>query len=153
MIIFNSIASTVLHDIIQLIQRGDIMFELDLRSRVPIYEQLVAKIKALIINDVMKADEQLPPVRVLAAELTINPNTIQKAYRELEHQGYICSIPGKGHFVMAAVREQSVKLEKLKQDLARIAAEMFYLGMSQQDIMACIQDSIAMKQGGCEGHD
>ncbi|HBQ26608.1 MAG TPA: GntR family transcriptional regulator, partial [Syntrophomonas sp.] len=71
------------------------MFELDFRSRIPIYEQLVDKIIELIINNVLKPDEQLPSVRVLASELTINPNTIQKAYRELEYQGYIYSVPGK----------------------------------------------------------
>jgi len=65
------------------------MFELNLRSRAPVYEQLVEKIKELIINNVLKPDQQLPAVRVLASELTINPNTIQKAYRELEHRGYI----------------------------------------------------------------
>lgn len=54
------------------------MFELDVKSRKPIYEQLVEKIKELIINDVLKPDEQLPPVRVLALDLSINPNTIQK---------------------------------------------------------------------------
>ena len=79
------------------------MFELDFRSRIPIYEQLVDKIIELIINNVLKPDEQLPSVRVLASELTINPNTIQKAYRELEYQGYIYSVPGKGSFIKPAV--------------------------------------------------
>ena len=64
------------------------MFELDLKSRKPIYEQLVEKLKELIIHDVLKPDEQLPTVRQLAAEISINPNTIQKAFRELENQGY-----------------------------------------------------------------
>lgn len=71
------------------------MFELDVRSRVPIYEQLVEKIKELIIKGLLKEHEQLPSVRALSNDLTINPNTIQKAYRELENQGYIYSIPGK----------------------------------------------------------
>ena len=75
------------------------MFELDTRSRKPIYEQLVDKLKELIINEVLKPDEQLPSVRQLAQELTINPNTIQKAYRELENQGFIYSQKGKGSFV------------------------------------------------------
>ncbi len=65
------------------------MFDLDIRSRKPIYEQLVDKLKELIIHEVFKADQKLPSVRLLAKELTINPNTIQKAYRELEHQNYI----------------------------------------------------------------
>ena len=72
------------------------MFELDVRSRKPIYEQLVDKLKELIMNEILKPDEQLPSVRTLAQELTINPNTIQKAYRELEAQGFIYSLKGKG---------------------------------------------------------
>jgi len=71
------------------------MFELDFRSRIPIYEQLVDKIIELIINNVLKPDEQLPSVRVLASELTINPNTIQKAYRELDIKAYLFGSPVK----------------------------------------------------------
>ena len=71
------------------------MINLDLKSRVPIYEQLVDKVKQLIIQGVLKPDEKLPSVRSLAQELTINPNTIQKAYRELEREGYIYSLPAR----------------------------------------------------------
>ena len=74
------------------------MFELDLRNRKPIYEQLIDKFKQLIISELLMRDEQLPSVRALAQELSINPNTIQKAYRELETQGYIYSIKGKGSY-------------------------------------------------------
>ncbi|MGI5921988.1 MAG: GntR family transcriptional regulator [Syntrophomonadaceae bacterium] len=129
------------------------MFELDLRSREPIYEQLVAKFKQLIISRVLKPDQQLPPVRVLAGDLTVNPNTIQKAYRELEYQGYIYSLPGKGHFVQAAVSEpKTAQLKKLEQELLRIVAEMKYWGLSQDDILTLIRDTEANK-GGSEAND
>lgn len=72
------------------------MFELDLRSGKPIYEQIVDKFKELIINQVLETDEKLPSVRELAQQLTINPNTIQKAYRELENQELIYSVKGRG---------------------------------------------------------
>ncbi|MNN96903.1 HTH-type transcriptional repressor YtrA [compost metagenome] len=65
------------------------MFELDLRSRRPIYEQLMDKIKDAILYGVLKQDEQLPSVRTLSTQLTVNPNTVQKAYRELEREGFI----------------------------------------------------------------
>lgn len=129
------------------------MFELDFRSRTPIYEQLMEKIRALIIGNVLQPDEQLPPVRVLAGELTVNPNTIQKAYRELEQQGYIYSLPGKGHFVRAAVGKQTLRLEDLKQELIRIAAEMHYLGMAQEDIIALVKGSAPENEGGREVDD
>lgn len=127
------------------------MFELDLRSRAPIYEQLVDKIKLLIINNVLKPDEQLPPVRVLASELTVNPNTIQKAYRELENRGYIYSIAGKGSFVQAAIPDNSsTQLRFLEQELGNIISEMLYLGKPPQDINDLIQALLSNNKGGME---
>jgi len=125
------------------------MFELDLRSRAPIYEQLVEKIIALIVSNVLKADEQLPTVRVLANELTVNPNTIQKAYRELEYRGYIYSLPGKGNFVKPTVPENNAaRLQTLENDLVRIVSEILYLGRSPEQIDRLVQQSLAKSKGG-----
>lgn len=129
------------------------MFELDLRSRAPIYEQLVEKIKELIVNNVLKADEQLPTVRVLAGELTLNPNTVQKAYRELEYRGYIYSLPGKGNFVRASVpANNSARLQSLENDLERIISEMLYLGMSTRQINSLVEKTLSKNKGGT-AHD
>ena len=125
------------------------MFELDLRSRMPIYEQLVEKIKELIINNVMKPDEQLSAVRVLAGELTINPNTIQKAYRELERRGYIYSVPGKGSFVRPAVPgNNAARMQTLENELAKIVSEMLYLGATPQIIVNRIKTQFFNDEGG-----
>lgn len=125
------------------------MFELDLRSRSPIYEQLVDKIKELIIKNVLKPDEQLPAVRVLAGELTINPNTIQKAYRELEHRGYIYSVPGKGSFVKPAIPEDNpARLQELKKELAGVVSEMLYLGAPPGEIINLVKTQLATIGGG-----
>ena len=62
----------------------------------PIYEQVKDSLRRLIVSGALPPDEKLPSVRELAAQLVINPNTIQRAYRELEHEGYIVSVPGKG---------------------------------------------------------
>lgn len=125
------------------------MFELDLRSRAPIYEQLTEKIIELIVTKVLKADEQLPTVRVLAGELTVNPNTVQKAYRELEYRGYIYSLPGKGNFVKPTVPEQNTaRLKTLEAELLRIISEMSYLGMSPRQIMNIVQHSLPESRGG-----
>jgi len=78
---------------------------IDLRSRVPIYEQLVENIRKSIISGEMKPDEQLPSVRALALELGINPNTIQKALSELERQGAIYTLKGRGSFVASNTEE------------------------------------------------
>ncbi|OPZ72353.1 MAG: HTH-type transcriptional repressor YtrA [Firmicutes bacterium ADurb.Bin456] len=125
------------------------MFELDLRSRAPIYEQLMEKIKELIINNVLKPDQQLPAVRVLASELTINPNTIQKAYRELEHLGYIYSVPGKGSFVKPAVPgTNTVRMQTLEKKLAKIVSEMLYLGVSPREIITLTNKLLDDSEGG-----
>ena len=75
------------------------MILLDYKSRIPIYEQLYEGIVRLSALGAMLPGEQLPSVRALAQELGVNPNTVQKAYQLLEHDGYICSVPGKGSFL------------------------------------------------------
>lgn len=72
---------------------------IDVKSRVPIYEQIIASVKEAVVGGLMTADEPLPSVRSLAGELAINPNTIQKAYTELERQGIVYSVPGRGSFI------------------------------------------------------
>lgn len=125
------------------------MFELDLRSRLPIYEQLVDKFKELIISEVLKANEQLPSVRMLAKQLTINPNTIQKAYKELERQGYIYSVKGKGSFVTPVVQTaNNEKLTKLKKELKKILSEVMYLGMEKEEIYQVISEVDHLVKGG-----
>ena len=75
------------------------MIVLDYRDRRPLYEQLTEKLEELMFSGVLPPDSRLPSVRSMATELSINPNTIQRAYAELERQGYIYSIQGKGSFV------------------------------------------------------
>jgi GntR family transcriptional regulator len=132
---------------------GVIMFELDMRSRKPIYEQLVDKLKELIINEVFKFDEQLPSVRTLAGQLTINPNTIQKAYRELETQGFIYSIKGKGSFVNPNhQKKDKERIDLVKRELEKLILEALYLGVPANELIGLIQDLEASKGGGA-GND
>ncbi|WP_349407669.1 GntR family transcriptional regulator [Pseudalkalibacillus sp. SCS-8] len=129
------------------------MFDLDVRSRKPIYEQLVDRFKELIISEVMKKDEKLPSVRVLAQQLTINPNTIQKAYRELETQGYIYSIKGKGSFVSETTHVVNTeKLEKVQKELTKLILEALYLGMTVQELQTLVEE-IESTIGGGEQDD
>lgn len=91
------------------------MFSIDARSRIPIYEQLVQNIISLISKGILSADDQLPSVRTLAREIGINPNTVQKAYQELELRGLIYQAAGRGSFISPgdnltrAVFEQHLK--------------------------------------------
>lgn len=116
------------------------MISIDNRSRIPLYEQLSENIKLQIIKGVMQPDEQLPSVRQLAQELTINPNTIQKAYRELEREGFTYSIPGRGSFVQYT--ENDINKERVKAlttELERIIEELLFLGLTKEEIQQKIE--------------
>ncbi len=81
------------------------MISIDPMSRKPIYDQLVEKIKQLILSDVYPSDHQLPSVRSLSCKLSVNPNTIQKAYTTLCNAGITYSVAGKGCFVSPHAKE------------------------------------------------
>lgn len=116
------------------------MISIDNRSRVPIYEQLVSGFKLQIMNGVLQTDDQLPSVRQLAQELTINPNTIQKAYRELERLSYTYSVPGKGSFVNKVEDTmQKERIDMLSESLEKIVQELLFLGLTKEEIIEKIQ--------------
>lgn len=124
------------------------MFQLDLKSRKSIYEQVIDNIKEFIISGILAPEEKLPSVRELSRTLTVNPNTVQKAYRELERQGYLYSVSGLGSFV--APREHrkfdEEKLRKSKETIGRELRELRYLGLSTDDVQKLIQE--LMQEGG-----
>nr|WP_255575647.1 GntR family transcriptional regulator [Caproiciproducens faecalis] len=106
----------------------------------PIYEQLYKNIRRMAAVGAVDQREPLPSVRALAQELGVNPNTVQKAYRMLEHDGIICSVPGKGSFLskdLSAVSQQrEIALEKLD-DAIRSAAD---LGISKNQIVTRVEN-------------
>lgn len=123
------------------------MFELDVRSRKPIYEQLMDKIKEMIVYGVLQVDEQLPSVRTLSTQLTVNPNTIQKAYRELEREGYIYSMQGKGSFVAEYTGGQnSEMLIQLQAGFVKLIAEASYSGLNHQDVAQAFEAALKQVQ-------
>lgn len=124
----------------------------DLRSRTPIFEQIVDAVRDLAIRGLMKPDEHLPSVRALAAELAINPNTIQKAYGELERQGVIYSLAGRGNFISPDIsRLADTHREELLDAIgASIAAAAEY-GVPRAAAEKKIAE--AMKHYGGNGHD
>ena len=90
------------------------MIVLDYRDSRPLYEQVAERLRELMFKGALPQDAQLPSVRSLATELSINPNTIQRAYTELERQGYIYSIKGKGSFVADNSRMKAGILQEWK---------------------------------------
>ncbi|GMQ57584.1 GntR family transcriptional regulator [Vallitalea sediminicola] len=129
------------------------MIHIDLRSREPIYEQLVTNIKELIFSGILQPDEKLPSVRELASQLTINPNTIQKAYKELENLGYIYSARGRGNFVMPVDDKSGEKNSvELLNKITELVKEANYVGIPKKFIIQIIDDIYrkTIDKGGIE---
>lgn len=118
------------------------LIELNYRDSRPIYEQIKDSIRRLVISGAMGINEQLPSVRSLAVKLSINPNTIQRAYNELENEGYIYSIPGKGNFVSPDVRRDEERVKELKEKLIEILAELKYLGIQYEELEELIRETV-----------
>ncbi|MBE6996199.1 MAG: GntR family transcriptional regulator [Ruminococcaceae bacterium] len=116
------------------------MLTLNYRDSRPIYEQIRDGLKRLIVSGAMAPDEKLPSVRVLAQQLSINPNTIQRAYNELENEGFIYSVPGKGSFACAAADAGESRKRELEEKLRELAAELRYLGVGEEELAALIKE-------------
>ena len=99
------------------------MIRIDYTDSTPIYEQVVNKYKNLIVRNVLTPEEKMPSVRTLAMELSINPNTIQKAYTELERQGFIYTVKGKGNFVAANDNLKDIKQAEIIEKLDELLKE------------------------------
>lgn len=102
------------------------MIVLDYRDKRPIYEQVVEKLERLVVSGVLETDEKMPSVRSLAMELSVNPNTIQRAYAQLEQEGYLYTVSGRGSFVAPESEwRENKQAEVLKnwQDMTRQARE------------------------------
>lgn len=124
---------------------------IDLRNPKPIYEQIKDNIKQLIITGALKQDEKLPSVRELAQTTSINPNTIQKAYKDLESEGFIYTVSGRGNFVAPSPNKLDPKrVEALYNTLKAIVSELAYLGDSENNIINIVQSAIShsTSQGG-----
>lgn len=131
----------ILYSTVNTVERRGFMISIDNRSRIPIYEQLINGFKLQMMNGVLLPDDQLPSVRQLAQELTINPNTIQKAYRELEHLGYTYSVPGKGSFVNTIQNEMNKeRINMLTETLHKTVQELLFLGLTKEEIIAAIEN-------------
>ena len=104
-------------------ERGGSVITIDYADRRPIYEQVVEKMKELILLGILETDSQLPSVRELAMELSINPNTVQRAYAELERQGVIYCVKGRGNFVAGVTNLRKQHKEELIKQLSELIQE------------------------------
>lgn len=111
------------------------MLHLDYRDARPIYEQVKDGLKRLVVTGAIKEGERLPSVRTLASGLAINPNTIQKAYEALEHEGYVYSVPGKGSYAAPPSGIDDGRKTTLLKDFDTVTTELFYLNVSSTDLV------------------
>lgn len=111
------------------------MIHIDYKDNRPFYEQVTEKLEELMVLGVLEEDTQLPSVRNLALELSINPNTIQRAYSELERQGFIYSVKGKGSFVGNMEKIRAAKKHELISRMGEIAREAGMLGLSKEEFL------------------
>lgn len=114
------------------------MITIDYQSHAPIYEQIVEKFQILIVKGVLPPGSQMPSVRSLAVELSINPNTIQKAFAVLEQEGYIFSVKGRGNFVSESSPLFQKKKESCLEELRRLLSHAKELGIPEPDCRAVL---------------
>lgn len=118
------------------------MIKLDMQSRKPIYEQLKEQILRLTMLGVLSADEKLPSVRSLARDVGINPNTVQKAYQELERDGIIYIVGGKGSFVAGNDEGVHLRRQKALDEVAAAVRQACDSGCSEEEILQRVRESI-----------
>lgn len=110
------------------------MIQLNYRDTRPFYQQIKDNVRQLVVSGALKKDEKLPSVRNMAASLAINPNTIQRAYRELESEGYIYTLSGKGTFVAEVDHSNQFRQQELLPQFDKIVSELLYLSMPVNDL-------------------
>lgn len=115
------------------------MINLDYKDNRSLYEQIRDGLKELIINGALEKDEKLPSVRELSVKLTVNPNTVQRAYKDLENRGYIYSITGKGNYVSGADEEKK-DTEELFKKLYSVLKELSYSRVDKQLIFNAVNN-------------
>ena len=130
------------------------MIQIDLQSRVPLYEQLQEQIIRLSMLGILDENQQLPSVRALAREVGVNPNTVAKAYQQLEQQGIIYTVSGRGSFVSPDVLSLQSLRQAALQEVLDAVAKALSRGVSPQQLLDAIRqqlDSLSpCNQGGTQ---
>ncbi len=116
------------------------MIIIDYKDRRPIYEQVMERFEELILKGVLEPGSQIPSVRNLAMELSINPNTIQRAYMELERQGYIYTVKGRGSFISDSDHLVEIKKAELIETFDSLIKEARVLGVSQDILLDSVNE-------------
>ena len=123
------------------------MINLDYKDKRPLHQQISDGIKELVVNRVLCTDEKLPSVRELSVSLTVNPNTVQKAYKQLEADGFIYGVPGKGNFVSSLPKERDTKkIDRLYEEVTLTLKSLMYLGEEKEGIISLVDSIYSQKE-------
>ena len=117
------------------------MYQIDVMSRTPVYEQIIRQTEDFILKGIVNAGDKMPSVRSLSVELSVNPNTIQKAISELDRRGLITSVPGKGGFISENAQGilhevKTGELESMKTQLQSLKLA----GITKEDVINCVNE-------------
>lgn len=117
------------------------MFVVDVMSRVPVYEQIIKQVEEQVLTGILKEGDKLPSVRSLSVKLSINPNTIQKAYTELDRRQLIITVPGKGSFISEkAIEVVGANSRDKMTELNKIIRELALAGVTKEEIINNIEE-------------
>jgi GntR family transcriptional regulator len=116
------------------------MIIIDYKDRRPIYEQVVERFQELILKGVLESDSQIPSVRNLAMDLSINPNTIQRAYTELERRGFIYSVKGRGSFIAANEKLIQCKKEEILRAVLMLSKDAYDIGIAKDQFISKVNE-------------
>lgn len=128
--------------------------QIDKHSRTPLYEQIISQVERAILTGEYAPDEQIPSVRALSMELSVNPNTLQKAYAELERRGLCYSVPGNGRFVS---RDAVTKLRTMRRELVErvetLVRELRLSGVAEAEVIAAVKRAYSDEEAKTEVND
>jgi GntR family transcriptional regulator len=131
---------------------GSLWLDINPRSSTPIYQQLVDGVKELVARGILEPGERMPTVREMAAELSLNPNTIAKAYQRLEQEGIIETMRSRGTFVAdrTVVFDKETAKQQLSDQVEKVLVEAYHLGLNREDIKELFEESLDNweKRGG-----
>jgi len=124
------------------------LFTLDRFGRTPIYEQFIKQVELHILDGTLQPQDALPSVRTLSVTLGINPNTLQKAYTELERRGVCISVPGSGRYVAAEAKQRVVgERRAMLATLGHLARELAQAAIPLEETLACVKEAYQAYQG------
>ncbi len=117
------------------------MFQIDVMSRTPAYEQIIEQFEQFVMMDILRPGDKMISVRQMSVQLSVNPNTIQKAYSEMDLRGYIRSVPGKGCFVTQEAKEIIQRGHRNKMnEIREIVRSLILAGVTKEELIELINE-------------